>query len=193
MTTCGHRVMQPSCPFCLRDDNASLRAEIDKLKTAEVEWREAIIKAREARDVADLQIDELKRRLYYFNIEHDNWYCSSCGKGQGSREFEGIKNTHDDLCCRVQYTDKPKCEECKGTGEIGLADGEIFCPKCHPEYYKLKCGCPGTDSRSHLTTCAKRTAGVDDGIAEKRKCDCSSKTGYATAHLIGCPLEKEGS
>lgn len=69
------------------------------------------------------------------------------------------------------FTDKPKCEECKGTGEIGLADGEIFCPKCHPEYYKLKCGCPGTDSRSHLTTCAKRTAGVDDGIAEKRNYD----------------------
>ena len=30
------------------------------------------------------------------------------------------------------------CRECHGTGEIGLADGEVWCPTCHPEFYKKK-------------------------------------------------------
>lgn len=56
---------------------------------------------------------------------------------------------------RVAPVPNNGCPDCAGTGEIGLADGEIFCPKCRPEFYVLKCDIRKScmASRGHAGPC----------------------------------------
>lgn len=56
--------------------------------------------------------------------------------------------------CRIERVlisaERVWCGECGGSGEIGLADGDVHCPTCKPEYYKRACAHDWKDARNEV-------------------------------------------
>jgi predicted RNA-binding Zn-ribbon protein involved in translation (DUF1610 family) len=98
-------------PSPLAAENAKLRAERDealgkaadekaKADTEEERWRDTVLKARQARDLADLQIEGLKNVLRSIEWRGDyltspaQFRCPDCGNEKGSGHTEDCDLGH---------------------------------------------------------------------------------------------------
>lgn len=98
------------CVPCLLEKEEAATREIEKLK-------------REAREIkAKDVLKKLQQMAGPHTPECVGQYC------RHSKVLESIFQVGDALA-RIEFESK-RCPECKGGGEIGLADGDVPCPTC---------------------------------------------------------------
>jgi len=64
-------------------------------------YKEAEIRERVKSLLAGISVEETPSshpNCYYFNVEHDNFYCKLCNMGQGTNRFADIKHNHRPDC-----------------------------------------------------------------------------------------------